>query len=45
MVLPDRFIEHNNPAAQLVEAGLTPKDIVRTVLEAMGQGAMAAVRA
>jgi 1-deoxy-D-xylulose-5-phosphate synthase len=34
MVLPDRFIEHNNPAAQLVEAGLTPKDIVRTVLEA-----------
>ena len=34
MVLPDRFIDHNNPAAQLVEAGLTPKDIVRTVLEA-----------
>jgi 1-deoxy-D-xylulose-5-phosphate synthase len=45
MVLPDRFIEHNTPAAQLAEAGLTAKDIVRTVVEAMGQGAMAAVRA
>jgi 1-deoxy-D-xylulose-5-phosphate synthase len=34
MVLPDRFIEHNTPAAQLAEAGLTAKDIVRTVVEA-----------
>jgi 1-deoxy-D-xylulose-5-phosphate synthase len=37
MVLPDRFIDHNTPAVQLAEAGLTAKDIVRTVVEAMGQ--------
>ena len=36
MVLPDRFIDHNTPAAQLIEAGLTAKDIVRTVVEAIG---------
>ena len=37
MVLPDRFIDHNTPAAQLAEAGLTAKDIVRTVVDAVGQ--------
>ena len=31
MVLPDRFIDHNTPAGQLADAGLTAKDIVRTV--------------
>ncbi len=36
MVLPDRFIDHNTPAAQIIEAGLTAKDIVRTVVEAIG---------
>ena len=38
MVLPDRFIDHNTPAAQLIEAGLTAKDIVRTVVDAIGVG-------
>ena len=37
MVLPDRFIDHNTPAAQLADAGLTAKDIVRTAVEAVGQ--------
>jgi 1-deoxy-D-xylulose-5-phosphate synthase len=45
MVLPDRFIDHNTPAAQLAEAGLTAKDIVRTATEAMGAGLVAAARA
>ena len=36
MVLPDRFIDHNSPAAQLIEAHLTAKDIVATVMDAMG---------
>ena len=37
MVLPDRFIDHNTPASQLAEAGLTAKDIVRTVVDASGR--------
>ena len=37
MVLPDRFIDHNTPAAQLADAGLTAKDIVRTAVEAVGR--------
>ena len=36
MTLPDRFIDHAAPAAQLVEAGLTQKDMVATVLRALG---------
>jgi 1-deoxy-D-xylulose-5-phosphate synthase len=36
MVLPDRFIDHNTPAGQLADAGLTAKDIVRTVVDALG---------
>ena len=40
MVLPDRFIDQGTPAGQLAEAGLTAKDIVRTVLDAAKQGAM-----
>ncbi len=34
MVLPDRFIDQNTPAGQLADAGLTAKDIVRTVMDA-----------
>jgi 1-deoxy-D-xylulose-5-phosphate synthase len=32
MVLPDRFVDHDSPARQMVEAGLTAKDIVATAL-------------
>ncbi len=39
MVLPDRFIDHNTPAGQLIDAGLTAKDIVTTVRDAMGKKA------
>jgi 1-deoxy-D-xylulose-5-phosphate synthase len=44
MVLPDRFIDHNTPASQLAEAGLTAKDIVRTVVDATFVGATRLVR-
>ncbi|MGH7103081.1 MAG: 1-deoxy-D-xylulose-5-phosphate synthase [Acetobacteraceae bacterium] len=37
MTLPDRFIDHNSPKAQLAEAGLTARDIVATVIDALGQ--------
>ena len=37
MTLPDRFIDHNTPAAQIIEAGLGAKDIVATVMGALGQ--------
>ena len=37
MVLPDRFVDHNTPAAQMVEVGLTAKDIVRTVVDAVSR--------
>ena len=43
MVLPDRFIDHNTPAAQLAEAGLTAKDIVRTVTDAVASPSPARV--
>ena len=36
MTLPDRFIDHNTPAAQIIEAGLGAKDIVATVMGALG---------
>ncbi len=39
LTLPDRFIDHNAPAAQMIEAGLSAKDIVATVLEALGRQA------
>lgn len=35
MTLPDRFIDHNTPAAQLIEAGLTANDIVNHALNAL----------
>ena len=37
MTLPDRFIDHNTPAAQIIEAGLGAKDILATVMGALGQ--------
>ncbi len=37
MTFPDRFIDHNAPAAQMIEAGLGAKDIVATALAALGQ--------
>lgn len=36
MTLPDRLIDHNTPAAQLVEAGLTVQDIVNNAIMALG---------
>jgi 1-deoxy-D-xylulose-5-phosphate synthase len=36
MVLPDRFLEHDAPAKQMIEAGLTASDVVRTVRAALG---------
>ncbi|MDD2877519.1 MAG: 1-deoxy-D-xylulose-5-phosphate synthase [Acidiphilium sp.] len=41
MALPDRFIDHNSPAAQLIEAGLTAKDIVSHALTALGHAEIA----
>jgi len=39
MTLPDRFIDHNTPAAQIIEAGLGAKDIVATAMGALGKDA------
>jgi 1-deoxy-D-xylulose-5-phosphate synthase len=39
MTLPDRFIDHGTPAGQIIEAGLSAKDIVGTALGALGHGA------
>jgi len=36
ITLPDRLIDHNSPAAQLVDAGLTANDIVKHVIAALG---------
>ena len=36
MTLPDRFIDHGTPSGQIVEAGLSAKDIVATALSALG---------
>ncbi len=37
MVLPDRFIDQDTQAKQLADAGLVAKDIVATVLTALGR--------
>ena len=37
MAFPDKFIDHNSPAAQMIEAGLGAKDIVGVALAALGQ--------
>jgi 1-deoxy-D-xylulose-5-phosphate synthase len=36
MTFPDRLIDHNSPAAQLADAGLTTRDIVNHALAALG---------
>ncbi|EKN00576.1 1-deoxy-D-xylulose-5-phosphate synthase [Acidocella sp. MX-AZ02] len=36
MTLPDRLIDHNSPAAQMIEAGLTAQDIATHALTALG---------
>jgi 1-deoxy-D-xylulose-5-phosphate synthase len=45
MVLPDRFIDHDSQAKQLAEARLTHKDVVATVLSALGSLNVDAIRA
>jgi 1-deoxy-D-xylulose-5-phosphate synthase len=46
LTLPDRFIEHDNPAVQYAEAGLDASAIVATALAALGQeNAVSPVRA
>jgi 1-deoxy-D-xylulose-5-phosphate synthase len=46
MILPDRFIDHDNPVLQYDEAGLNAKHIVATALQALGvPAASASVRA
>jgi 1-deoxy-D-xylulose-5-phosphate synthase len=37
MILPDRFIDHNAPKAQIDEAGLSHTHITHTALAALGQ--------
>ncbi|WP_428378185.1 1-deoxy-D-xylulose-5-phosphate synthase [Lichenicoccus sp.] len=36
MTLPDRLIDHNTPAAQIAEAGLSPRHVVEMALRALG---------
>ncbi len=36
MTLPDRLIDHNTPAAQMIEAGLTASHIVTNAIAALG---------
>jgi 1-deoxy-D-xylulose-5-phosphate synthase len=42
MVLPDRFIEQDTQARQFADAGLSARDIVATVLGALGREVAAA---
>jgi 1-deoxy-D-xylulose-5-phosphate synthase len=37
MVLPDRFIDHDTPAKQYEQAGLSARHIAQTALEALGR--------
>ncbi len=48
MTLPDVFIDHDSQAKQLIQAGLTAKDIVQTAVSALGiaaGGTLGAARA
>jgi 1-deoxy-D-xylulose-5-phosphate synthase len=45
MLFPDRFIGHDSPAKQLVEARLTAKDIVAAVFGCLGGAQLRAVPA
>jgi 1-deoxy-D-xylulose-5-phosphate synthase len=38
-VLPDRFLDHDTPARQYDQAGLTARHITHTVLAALGRQA------
>jgi len=38
MTLPDRFIDHNTPTAQIDEAGLSPTHIAQVAMDALGLG-------
>jgi 1-deoxy-D-xylulose-5-phosphate synthase len=37
LALPDRFIDHDSPAAQIKSAGLDPQGIASSVLQALGR--------
>jgi len=37
MTLPDRFQDHDTPTQQLIEAGLSTRDIVSTAMGALGR--------
>ncbi len=39
MILPDRFIDHENPKKQYDEAGLNAAQIVGMAVSALGAGA------
>jgi 1-deoxy-D-xylulose-5-phosphate synthase len=45
MLFPDRFIDHDSPAKQMIEARLTAKDIVAAVLGCLGATQLLAVPA
>jgi len=45
MVLPDRFLEHDTPARQMIEARLMANDIVQAVIQAVGRSTLGAVGA
>jgi 1-deoxy-D-xylulose-5-phosphate synthase len=45
MTLPDRFIDHDSQTNQLIDAKLTAKDIVDTVLTALGRARQGAEQA
>ncbi len=45
LTFPDRFIDHNSPAAQIVEAGVGAKDIVAVALGALGKDDALTLRA
>ncbi|HVE20847.1 MAG TPA: 1-deoxy-D-xylulose-5-phosphate synthase [Acidocella sp.] len=40
MTLPDRLVDHNTPAGQLIDAGLTTHDIVQHVMMALGSDSL-----
>ena len=42
MILPDRFIAHGTPEGMYEDAGLKSRDIVSTVLAALGRDAESA---
>ncbi len=45
LFLPDRFIDHDTPAAQIAEAGLNAASIVNAAVAALGDAGMRAARA